>query len=652
MKKRVFALLLAVITVIPLLLTSCGKSAEETEEEEAILSRSTVWLTLYAITDPKTTPEAIAQVQEAVNRLTYVRYKTNLELRFFTADKYQQALDEAQVKFDALAAVASSVQSSVDASKKAQRAAQKSMSAEELRKAKQDERQAARESVRVSKAEEAARLKRIAEGIEEEIRVTDPQMDIVFIPSFEDLIAASDNKIFVALDKYLNDNYTILSDYIQPAVLAGVTNAGLGSTYAIPTNSLLTPEGSFMLFKKEYVEKYNIDLSGIVQLKDVTDILGLIKENEPDIKPVEKPVTTIAEVDFYGRDYSIIGANNSEVEWLARSNPGYGYKTSLAGEHFELMSEWRKAGYFSLREAFPDDDDLENEDLLAPYPGDDEADWFMTVRDGSYFDIPAWEEEGFEVVVYKSPEYTTENSLKTFYGISVNSRLPDRCMEILKMMTTEPELKNLLQYGIREVHYSLKEDGVTVTRLSDDYTMDFYGTGNTFIGYIPEDQGADYVKNALELSKVAKINAFIGYDPRFTDEEKQLFDALSDYVYDKYIYLCQGLVLPTAELGEINSGVRAIAEGFSMKADDFVTSFSKNHTDCCRRLIDVSSKIRPTNLNDFDFISDKEAFDSSVNASRAEESAAYSVIGSIDASVAQSIADAEALAEQSQPAAE
>ncbi|MBQ9543616.1 MAG: hypothetical protein IJV00_00655, partial [Clostridia bacterium] len=198
MKKRVLALLIAVVTVIPLLLTSCGNKEEETAEE-ATLSRSTVWLTLYAITDSKTTPEAIAQVQEAVNRLTYIRYKTNLELRFFTADKYQQALDEAQQKFDALAEVAQSVQASVDASKKEQRAAQKSMSAEELRKAKQDERQAARESVRVSKAEEAARLKRIAEGIEEEIRVTDPQMDIVFVPTFEDLVKAADDKTLVPL---------------------------------------------------------------------------------------------------------------------------------------------------------------------------------------------------------------------------------------------------------------------------------------------------------------------------------------------------------------------------------------------------------------------------------------------------------------------
>ena len=645
MKKRVFALLLAVITVIPLLFTSCSSSNEEETAEEAILSRSTVWLTLYAVTDSKTTPEAIAQVQEAVNRLTYVRYKTNLELRFYTADKYRAALDEAQEKFDALAVVASSVQASVEASKKEQRAAQKSMTPEELRKAKQDERQAARESVRASKAEEAARLKRIADGIEDEITVTDPQMDIVFIPSFEELVAASDDKSLVALDKYLNENYTILSDYIQPAVLAGVANAGSGSTYAIPTNSLLTPEGSFMLFKKELVDKYDIDLSKVVQLKDVTDILAIIKKNEPGIKPVEKPVTTMAEVDFYGHDYSIIGADNSEVDWLSHAVPAYGFKTALAKEHFNLMSDWRYAGYFTLRGPYNPETDDEDEILLAPVPGDDEADWFMTVRDGSYYDIPQWEEEGFEVVVYKSPEYTTENSLKTFYGISVNSRLPDRCMEILKMMTTEPELKNLLQYGIKEVHYSLKEDGVTVTKLSDDYTMDFYGTGNTFIGYIPEEQGADYVKKALELSKVAKINAFIGFDPRFTDEEQEFFDALSEYIRDRYLYLCQGIASPTTEIGLLNTAVKGILEGSEIKADDFVTEFAKKHEDCRSRLIDVSAKIRPTQTNDFDFISDKEAFESSVNASRAEESAGYSVIGSIEASVAKSAADSSAAAQ-------
>ena len=423
-----------------------------------------------------------------------------------------------------------------------------------------------------------------------------------------------------------------------------MANAGDGTTYAIPTNSLLTPEGSFMLFKKEYIEKYNIDLSNVVRLRDVTEILKVIKENEPGIKPVEKPVTTIAEVDFYGHEYSIIGADNSEIEWLAHAVPGYGFRTAQAKDHFELMSEWRYAGYFTLRGPYPED--AENDVLLAPVPGDDEADWFMTVREGSYYDIPKWEEEGFEVVIHRSPEYTTENSLKTFYGISVNSRLPDRCMEILKMMTTEPELKNLLQYGIPEVHYSLNEDGVTISKLSDDYTMDFYGTGNTFIGYIPEEMGAEYVKNALELSKVAKINAYIGFDPELTEEEQKAFDKLSEYIHDKYIFLCQGLESVNAELGDIATDINALLEGIAViDPDAFVSEFGSKHTDCCRRLVEVSAKIRPT-ANDFDFISDREAFNSSVNASRAEDSIAYSVIGSVDASVAQSKADASAAAAQ------
>ncbi len=648
MKKRVFALLIAVLMVLPLILTSCGKSDEEETAEDATLSRSTVWLTLYAITDPKTTPEAIAQVQEAVNRLTYVRYKTNLELRFYTADKYQQALDEAQAKFDKLAAAASSVQASVDASKKDLRAAQKSMSAEELRKAKQDERQAARESVRVSKAEEAARLKRIAEGIEEEITVTDPQMDIVFIPSFEDLLKVAEDKSMISLDKYLSENFTILSDYIQPAVMTGVANAGDGVTYAIPTNSLLTPDCSFMLFKKEYVDKYNIDLSQVVRLEDVTPILTEIKEKEPGIKPVEKPITILAETDFFGYDRSFISASNSEVEWLKKAVPGFGYATSLTISHFDLMSEWRQRGFFSLRDPYPEDgfQEIDDDVLLAPYPGDDEADWFMTVREASYYDKEALEEEGFYVIIYKSPEYTTENSLKTFYGISVNSRLPDRAMEILKMMNTESELKNLLQYGIREVHYSLRDDGVTITKLSDDYTMDFYATGNTFIGYIPEEQGADYVTKALELSKVAKINAFIGFDPRFTEEEQAIFDIASSVVKDRYDFLCQGLSFAAAYFGEIKTGVISalLQEGYEINLDEFKDDFSKRHTASLNRLIDISDKIRPTNTNEFDFISDKEAFDSSVSASRAEESDYYSVLGSIEASAAQSIADASSAA--------
>lgn len=551
MKKRILTLLLALLMIVPLSLSSCSQSSTE-EEEQVEAERSTLWLTLYAITDSKTTPEAVAQVQEAVNRLTYLRYKTYLQLEFYTEGEYQAALDKAQDKFDKLAEESAALSSSIEASRKKEKAEDKKLSPEELRKKKQAGRLSAKESIRQSKAEYQAYLDRIEQGIEEPpAPVSDPQVDLVFVPSFEKLVEMADKGSLRELDSYLKENYTILGDYIQPAVMTGVKIAGQGTTYAIPTNSAVTPEGSFMLFKKELVDKYNMDLSKIVTLKDVSPLLSTIKANEAGLLPVEKPVTVIAELDYFKGDRNLFAAANLQDTWLAQTGQAEtGLSNSVAIAHFELMSSWRQNGYFTTGPAFHEE--ATYEEMMVPAPEDATADFFMTVKEGSYYDVAAWEEAGYYVVTHRSPEYTTENSLRTFYGISSNSKQADRAMEILRMMTTDAQLKNLLQYGIQDVHYTLNQDGKTVTKLTDDYTMDFYGTGNTFIGYLPAEMGPNYISDALEMSKEAKISAFIGFDPRYDKATMDLYLSLKDLTADYYTQLCNGTprVIPTLRIAE------------------------------------------------------------------------------------------------------
>jgi len=624
MKKRILSMLLAIIMVVPMLV-SCSQS-ETKEDASAKLegSRSTIWLTLYAITDEKTTDAAIEEVQEAVNNLTYLRYKTFLKLKYYTKSEYQAALDEAQEKFEKLAEEAALISESIKASQKEEKAAEKTMSAEALRKKKQQERLAAKESIRASKQAEQERLDRIEQGLEEPpAPVTDPQMDIVFIESFDKLVDMIDAELLVKLDDYLAEGYTILTDYIQSSVMNGVRNAGNGTTYAIPTNSLLTPEGSFLLVNKALADKYNIDMSTIKSIKDLTPHLATIKANEPTILPVEKPVTTLADIDFYGGVGMGYGVVNSEEQWLGTSGEAVNpFASSNAKDHFKLMYEWRLAGYFTTATtAFTEDSTYE--EITVRAPADKNADWFATVRDGSYYDIEKWENDGYYVITHKSPEYTTENSLKTFYGISVNTKHKDRCMEILKMMTTDSQLKNLLQYGKEGVHYTVNEDKTTITKTSDDYTMDFYGTGNTFIGYVPEEYGADYISQALELSKVAKINGFIGFDPRFDEETQAVYDSLPELTKPFYEKLLNGTPSHNSVIRELNTAMNNAFKEHELSYSDTLVAFNDTYQNCLRELNETSMQIRPIEgKEDFDFISDKEAYEESMKPSSTVDASA------------------------------
>ena len=90
MKKRIAALVLLFVMLCSVVLTSCNKQTEIDPEEQ----RRARTITLYCITGEETTQEAIKRVEEALNRITKKRYSTQIVLRFFTKDKYDQVIDD------------------------------------------------------------------------------------------------------------------------------------------------------------------------------------------------------------------------------------------------------------------------------------------------------------------------------------------------------------------------------------------------------------------------------------------------------------------------------------------------------------------------------------------------------------------------------
>ena len=71
MKRRLFAIMLALAMLCPMVLTGCGGGAEPTETGDTALNdetiREKVSITMWVVTDKKTTEEAQAAVEEAFN---------------------------------------------------------------------------------------------------------------------------------------------------------------------------------------------------------------------------------------------------------------------------------------------------------------------------------------------------------------------------------------------------------------------------------------------------------------------------------------------------------------------------------------------------------------------------------------------------------
>ena len=84
MKKKLLSLLLAVLMLMSIMLTSCSNEEDDGTVTLNADSTNTRTVVIAAITGETTTPEAITQVEEALNRVSKSMYKTQVVLRLMT----------------------------------------------------------------------------------------------------------------------------------------------------------------------------------------------------------------------------------------------------------------------------------------------------------------------------------------------------------------------------------------------------------------------------------------------------------------------------------------------------------------------------------------------------------------------------------------
>jgi hypothetical protein len=92
-------------------------------------------------------------------------------------------------------------------------------------------------------------------------------------------------------------------------------------------------------------------------------------------------------------------------------------------------------------------------------------------------------------------------------------------MEILTLLNSDPDFRNLFQYGIQDVNYELNEEECAERLPNNLYSMDVYKTGNMFVAY--PDADAKMNQQTLEYAKLqdreVKINPTIGFS--ISDED-------------------------------------------------------------------------------------------------------------------------------------
>lgn len=305
-------------------------------------------------------------------------------------------------------------------------------------------------------------------------------MDILFTSAGGfDYVQNARKGAFMELDDLLEKYGQDLKNTIDPAFLEG--SKVDGHNYGIPANKEL-PQQEVWRFNKTFLDKYNMDISNIRSLESIEPLLKTIKENEPGVTPFAMNKEYVPYVPY---DYVI--QNLPMAVKLDTTD----YKivnileTPEMQAALDLMHKYYQAGYVAPEAATTGS----TSDLMTS------GQWFMDRAQTQPLADNLWSASyGYPVVsTPASDAIITNTSVQgSVMAISANSEHPEKAMEFLNLLNTDPVLRNMVDSGIEGVHYK-KLDDTHYENLeeSKNYDMPSYSLGNNMLLYLNPNDADD-----------------------------------------------------------------------------------------------------------------------------------------------------------------
>ncbi len=312
-----------------------------------------------------------------------------------------------------------------------------------------------------------------------------------------------------------------------------------GKQFGIPA-IMGWPTSTAFVMRKDILEKAGADLSSVKSFNDMTPVLEKILAADSSASALI-PGTTAMLANYYS--YDPLGDRFGVLaEYGQNLNVVNFYETAEYADLVKTMYQWNQAGYIMA------DAEINKEaqaTLIKNGAG------FGMIRSGS---PGAAESEtmatGFEMVQANviKPLATTSAVGGTQWCVPINSPDADAAVAFLNLMYSDPQVANLLAWGIENTHYVKKADGTIgypegMTADNSPYMPNIaWEMGNQFITHVWEGNTADYNDQLKAFNKSATVSKAMGFiwDPTNVSNE---ITAVSN-VYNQYA--------PALEAGAVN----------------------------------------------------------------------------------------------------
>ncbi len=380
----------------------------------------------------------------------------------------------------------------------------------------------------------------------------DEQLDVMGAPSML-IPSACASEQLKPLDDLLEEHGQGIKETLGEELLS--CGEFEGQMYCVPIMcDQVTGMGGFIL-RKDICEKYNIDVETIDSYEKLGEVFEMVHEKEPNMTILspysvgQSPLMFNSTWDKLGDYFGVLEDYGQSMEVVNL------FETDAYRQYLDVFHDWYEKGYISS--------DVTNATEAGA----------ALMKAGNLFAYTQCGKPGIEIQEKNSSGYEVEycqvlESLNVTkdqwqWTIPENSVNPEKAMEFLNLMYTEPEITNLLAYGIEDKHYIKMEDGTIgypdgVDAANSGYNMGnmVWSLGNEFHAYIWNGNDPDVWEQTIEWNKTGMKSKAFGF--RFNNVSVSNEIAAVQNVYDQYrMSLECGVSDPNEVLDEMNEKLYA-----------------------------------------------------------------------------------------------
>ena len=304
------------------------------------------------------------------------------------------------------------------------------------------------------------------------------------------------------LDSYGSDMKSQISDSDWKCVTFN------GDIYGVPANKEKATGWGFAM-NKEMADATGIDYSSIKTEEELEPLLEKVKEMYPDVYPIVSnngSMSLMTDQDDLGGDIgsleSASGDNTTVINY---------YGTDEYMNEMNLRYDWAQKGLL-MPDASTSTENANS--LIGAGKGFGR---FTNTKPGIEKEME--KEVGKEVVVLEMVKpYTTTTRVDIVWYVPHNSEKPERAVQVLNEIYTNPDLANLFINGLEGKHYEFvdKEKGIVnypegVNASNTGYTSLPWAWPNETISYIWEGLDSDIWDQIQEFNKDATVSPAKGF---------------------------------------------------------------------------------------------------------------------------------------------